>query len=105
MHGVPDAVREGGFSDLHGHPAVLRHHDAVDDGPGDPDILQVAEEDDIGALARGAAAHLMVHAKTGCRVDGHVLDGFDRIQALPDGAADDMIQVAVVDQRIGMGVV
>ena len=105
MHRVEDVLREVGGPDLHAHLPVFRHDVAVDHRPGDADVLQIVKEHDVRTLARRDAAHLVIHAEAGRDVDRHVLDRLDGIEALFDGAADDMIQMAVVDERVRVGIV
>ena len=97
MHSVINGCREPGLSDFHRHGPVFCNHFPVNNRPGNADIIQVAEENDVRALARSNAAHLMIHPEAGRRVDGHILDGFDGIQSLPNRAANNMIQVSFID--------
>ena len=105
VHGMADALREVGGLDLHAHLAVFRHDVAVDDRSGDADVIQIVKKDDVRALAGRDAAHFVIHAEAGRNIDRHILDGLDGIQPFSDGTADDMIQMALVDERIGVGIV
>ena len=105
VHRVEDMLREIGGLDLHAHFSVFRDDVAVDHRPRDADVMQIVKEYDIRALARRDAAHLVIHAEAGRDVDRHVLDRLDGVQPLLDGAADDMIQMTVVDERVRVGIV
>ena len=105
MHRVEDVLREVGGPDLHAHLPVFRHDVAVDHRPGDADVLQIVKEHDVRALARRDAAHLVVHAEAGRDVDRHILDRLDGVEPLLNGAADDVVQMALVDERVRVRVV
>ena len=96
MHGMADRLRHCSRLNVDRHFPVFRNNFTVDHGACDADVVQVFEEDYIGAFARRNASHFVVHAEAGGNVDRDILDGFDRVEPLADGAAQNMVKMAVV---------
>ena len=105
MHGIPYKLRNIPLPDLNCHFAILCYNIAVNNGACDTDIVQIVKEDDIRTLTRCNAAHFMIHAEAGSRIDRDILDGFDRVEPFLYGTAHDVIHMAVLNQGIGMGVI
>ena len=101
--GDPVRVVEG--RQIEGDLPVLGHHVAVDHGAHDVQIFQVVQKHDVGALAWGDGAQLVLHAEAGGGVDGHHLDGGHDGDAQAHGHAQDIVEVPLGHQGVGVGVV
>ena len=105
VHGVENPFRIDRALDLEEGAAVFSHHVAVDQGHLHVKVHKAAHQHHVRAPARGDAAKLVVHVEASGRVDGHHLQGDNGVDALLHGAAQDVVQVAVLDQRVGVRVV
>ena len=81
--------------------AVFRHHVAVDQHAGDPQVLQIVQEHDVGALAGRDGAQVVVHLEALRAVDGDHLDGGHRIDPQPDGYPHDVVEMPVGHHGLG----
>ena len=69
------------------------------------EVLEVLENNEVGALARRDGAQVARHAKAVRHVDGDHLDGRDGIDAKAHGLAQNAVEVSLGDQGLGMVVV
>ena len=105
MHGVVYEIRECSLADIHGHLPVLGHDFAVDHGACDAYVIQIAEEDDVGALSRSDAAKLVIHPEACRRIDRDVLYSLYRVEAFFYRKAYDVIEMSLADKRVRMSVI
>ena len=96
-------VVEGGK--FQGHAAVLCHSLAVDEHLEHFHGLQVFQQHNVRALARGDRAHFVIQLETLGAVDGDHLDGRDGIDALFQSPAENVVYVALGHQGVGVFVV
>ncbi len=68
-------------------------------------IIQVVKQHHICAFSRGDAPQLVIHLETLGAVDGHHLDGGKDVDAFFHRPADNMIQMSLGQEGVGMGVV
>jgi len=95
MHGAQGLFRVGIGRQPGQQPAVFGHDPAVDDCPQDPEVLQILEEHQIGALARGDGAQILVHLEALGAVERDHLDGGHRRDALFHRPAQQPVHMAL----------
>ena len=105
VHGARHGLGPGEGLGVEERPAILGNHAAVDDGARHAKIREVLEEYEVGALARGDAAQIVLHLEARGRVDGYHLDGRERVYALGHGQAQHVVQMPVLNERAGVVVV
>ena len=105
MDALACPVWVGVWGERAGHFSVCGDGFAVDDGADDVEMFEILQQDDVGAFPRSDGAEILIHAVAVGGVDGGHADGGDRIDAVFDGDAQDVIHVAVADEGVWMGVV
>lgn len=105
MDALACPVRVGVWGEFAGHFSVYGDGFAVDDGANDVEMFKILQQDDVGAFSRSDGAEILIHAVALGGVDGGHADGGDRIDAVFDGDAQDVVHVAVADEGVWMGVV
>ena len=105
VHRVRNPVGELERRQVEQGAAVFRHHVAVDQHAGDPQVLQIVQEHDVGALAGRDGAQVVVHLEALRAVDGDHLDGGHRIDPQPDGYPHDVVEMPVGHQRVRVRVI
>ncbi len=74
------------------------------EGQGDPEVAQIVERDEVGVVAGGDRAEA-IEPPEARRVEGDEADRDEGIEAPRDRAAQDRVEVAVVEQGRGVAVV
>ena len=67
--------------------------------------LEIFDKHDVGALAGRNAAQIVVHREAGRAIDGAHLDSGDGVDALLHRTPDEVVEMPLLDERIGMVVV
>ena len=105
MHRTGGPLRIPVLRQLRRHFSVLCHGRAVDEGARHLHGGEIAQQDEIGALAGRHGTELVIELEALRAVDRDHLDGSDGIDPLLDGAAEDMVDMALRCERVRVVVV
>ena len=86
------------------HHAVVHHQLALLEDSLDVEVLEVVDDDEVPQVARGDGAPVVQQEVPGGVVAGH-LHGGDRIHPQADGPLDDVVDMALLQQVVGVLVV
>ncbi len=106
MHGVGHKVGPLVELMVEERAAVLGHEVAVDVDALGHKAVEIGQDHEIGALARGDGAHVRIDTEHLCCVDGGELQRRHRVAAaLMHAGAERAVHAALGDERIGMVIV
>ena len=105
MHAPGHPIGPGKGAGIEEGHAAFCHDSSVNNRPLDTEVLQVLEKHQVSAFTRRDAAQLALHLEARGRIDGNHLYGLDGVDALLHRQAQDVVEMAMEQQGVGVAIV